>query len=343
MNILNDCNRINRPTVSVVIPTYNTDKFIVETLNSVFAQTYSNFEVVLVDDASTDNTEELVESTFVEQIATGQLIYLKNEDNLERCRSRNKGVAESDGEFIAFLDADDLWQPNHLENAIEQITKSGCDLFITYMAWTNQDNSINPQEVIRRKTREYESEFANVEIDELISRGLVSNPSGYVMKKSTFVDAGGFSTDIEQREDWELIGRLYFKCRAKTTISLIPTHFLRIHSANTSGSFKFCEDTVKIKDEMIGYIEDFNYLENRRKRLLKSLICLHVSRVAFGRKSLKDGWRNLCCSVRLTPLALLLVLKRESVSGILKEFKRITRRLVREIRSLLCRSCAESK
>lgn len=95
---------------SVIIPTYNREKFILPAIQSVLDQTFSDFELIIIDDASTDGTETIVMS-----IQDSRIIYIKNVANLERCTSRNIGIKRAVGQYICFLDSDDLYMPNHLE------------------------------------------------------------------------------------------------------------------------------------------------------------------------------------------------------------------------------------
>ena len=105
--------RISLPLVSVVIPTYNSAEFLVEALDSVSEQTYNNYEVVLIDDGSTDNTKEVVEA-YRSRI---KLNYIYQE-NQGVAAARNRGIAAAKGELIAFLDADDLFLPFKLQQQI---------------------------------------------------------------------------------------------------------------------------------------------------------------------------------------------------------------------------------
>lgn len=98
------------PFFSVIIPTYNRAQFIREALNSVLIQTFVDFELILVDDASTDNTEEIISS-----FSDNRIIYTKNDTNLERSTSRNIGIQRATGQYICFLDSDDLYLKNHLQ------------------------------------------------------------------------------------------------------------------------------------------------------------------------------------------------------------------------------------
>jgi glycosyltransferase involved in cell wall biosynthesis len=107
------------PLFSIVIPTYNRADFITETINSVLAQDDDDFEVVVVDDGSTDNTEAVVFQTF------GHLdkVRYDKQVNSERGAARNKGIAEARGRYVVFLDSDDLMRTNHLSALREIIEK----------------------------------------------------------------------------------------------------------------------------------------------------------------------------------------------------------------------------
>src|SRR5215212_5269413 len=101
------------PSVSVVIPAYNVAPYIPETLNSVFAQTFTEFEVIVVDDGSPDGEElERALKPYLDRVR-----YVRQE-NRGAGAARNRGVREARGEFIAFLDSDDLWMPEYLEKQV---------------------------------------------------------------------------------------------------------------------------------------------------------------------------------------------------------------------------------
>ena len=135
--------------VSIIMPSYNTGKFIAESIASVAAQTYTDWELIIVDDASTDNTDEVVdkftelaevnsngchpERTLEPQAIGGvegsslekRIHYLKNDRNRGAAYSRNRALREAKGKWIAFLDSDDLWAPEKLEKQIAFMTKNG--------------------------------------------------------------------------------------------------------------------------------------------------------------------------------------------------------------------------
>lgn len=101
------------PFFSVVIPTYNRAAFIKATLQSVLNQTYPNFEIIVVDNCSTDNTDQVLDSF----IRAGQIKFIKHEQNFERARSRNTGMKAARGDFLTLLDSDDYMYPNNLADA----------------------------------------------------------------------------------------------------------------------------------------------------------------------------------------------------------------------------------
>lgn len=101
------------PFFSVVIPTYNRAEFIGATLESVFAQTYDSYEVIVVDNCSTDNTQEVLEP----YISSERIRFFQNDRNRERAFSRNVGLENAKGDYVTFLDSDDLMYPDNLADA----------------------------------------------------------------------------------------------------------------------------------------------------------------------------------------------------------------------------------
>lgn len=105
------------PFFSIIIPTYNRAQYLVATLESVLKQTYPHYEILIVDDGSTDQTKQVVESF------KSPFLHYIYQDNGERGKARNKGIEAAKGEYITFLDSDDLFYPHHLQVAAEQIVR----------------------------------------------------------------------------------------------------------------------------------------------------------------------------------------------------------------------------
>lgn len=123
------------PFFSVIIPSYNRAHLIAATLRSVVSQTFTNWEIVLIDDGSTDNTKEVVES-----FADSRIKYFYQQ-NAERSAARNNGISKSTGQFICFLDSDDAWLPHHLQTMFDAIQKNNLKpaLYFTVVRWCFDD------------------------------------------------------------------------------------------------------------------------------------------------------------------------------------------------------------
>lgn len=126
--------------VSIIMPSWNTGNFIAESIQSVINQTYRKWELIIVDDCSTDNTDEVVASFRDERIK-----YLKNEKNLGAALTRNRALCEARGEWIAFLDSDDLWKPQKLEYQIEFMEKN--HFIFSYHEYEKIDEESRPLNV----------------------------------------------------------------------------------------------------------------------------------------------------------------------------------------------------
>lgn len=128
----------NMGLVSIIMPSYNTAQYIEQSIKSVIAQTYKNWELVVVDDCSTDNTDEIVEQFLTDK----RIKYLKNEHNSGAAVSRNRALREAKGKWIAFLDSDDLWMPEKLIWQIKFMKKN--NFYFSYTNYSEIDGSGKP-------------------------------------------------------------------------------------------------------------------------------------------------------------------------------------------------------
>ena len=206
------------PKVSIIIPTYNREEFITETIKSVLNQTYKDFEIIVVDDGSTDNTKQKLE-LFKSKI---KLIEQKNS---ERAIARNNGVKNSSGEYIAFLDSDDLWIKNKLENQVNFLDEKK-DFILTY----GQSLRINEHgKSIKTAKRQIQGYSGNV-FEELLFRNFIVSATPLI-RREQFERTTGFQTKYVPYEDWEfwirlsLLGKFYFFNK--------PFSYYRIHKSQS--------------------------------------------------------------------------------------------------------------
>jgi len=207
------------PKVSVVIPTYNCDLYISEAIDSVLEQTFLDYEIIIVDNSSTDRTVEFIESYNDSRI---QLIGCQNNGVI--AKSRNVGISISQGEFIAFLDGDDLWSPRKLEICIPLL--SGVfDLVYHGERWfDNQGNS---------RSVKYRAEDRS-SYSKLLAKGNNISTSSVVVKKSVLERVGGFSENPEyiSAEDYDLWMRLAMDGASFKYVDQMLGGY-RIHALNT--------------------------------------------------------------------------------------------------------------
>ena len=143
--------------VSIIMPSYNTAKFISDSINSVLSQTYSNWELIIVDDCSSDNTDEIV-SPF---LSDKRIKYLKNEKNSGAAVSRNYALREAKGKWIAFLDSDDLWEKDKLQKQIGFMEENGYKFSYTNYKEIDENSDPNgksvtgPKKITRHKMFDY--------------------------------------------------------------------------------------------------------------------------------------------------------------------------------------------
>lgn len=134
MSIQNNCEY--NPLISIITPAYNASKVIEETVNSVLAQTFNDWEMIIVDDCSTDNTYELALKLAK---SDKRIKVLKNEKNSGVAVTRNVALDSAQGKYIAFLDSDDMWMPNKLSVQFEYMEKN--DLAFTYTSYQIYDSN----------------------------------------------------------------------------------------------------------------------------------------------------------------------------------------------------------
>ncbi len=107
----------SKELVSIIVPVYNVKKYIVETMDCVRRQTYDNWELLLVEDGSSDGTAEAIED-YVKRTGDERIRLIRQPSNMGAARARNRGLAEAQGRYITYLDADDLWVPEKLERQL---------------------------------------------------------------------------------------------------------------------------------------------------------------------------------------------------------------------------------
>jgi glycosyltransferase involved in cell wall biosynthesis len=181
--------------VSVVIPAYNgTSRYLEQAIHSVLAQTYQDYEIIVVDDASTDDTGALV------QRIPG-VRYVRRDRNGGQAAARNTGAQLAQGEYLAFLDQDDLWEPSFLEEVVGALASSTTSILVHCDGYqVDEHNQILEYDAAMKHTGS---------ITQLLRGGHDVATSGSLFRKTPFDEAGGYDARLSIWEDMDLAIRLY--------------------------------------------------------------------------------------------------------------------------------------
>ena len=207
------------PLVSVIIPTYNRAVWLREALESVFSQTWRDFEVIVVDDGSTDSSEQVVGDC-------GDRVQYIRQENGGAANARNRGVAAARGEWIAFLDSDDLWLPHKLDRCMDRIRRDSQTVFVFHPMVEIDENG----GVVRgRSKRPAEGRV----LDRLFAHCFVHTPT-VVVRRDVLDEAGGFDPALEVCEDYAL----WIRIASKHPFALVnePLARRRLHKDRLSKS-----------------------------------------------------------------------------------------------------------
>ena len=222
------------PEVSVIIPAHNAAQYLPEAVDSVLGQTFNDFEILIIDDGSTDNTEEVLRRYH------SKVRYF-SQQNSGVAVTRNRGIERAQGRYIAFLDADDTWMPHKLERQMAAMAEHK-DYRICYSAFTVTGPDLAPISVSRSRRQSHALE------DLLLQGNVVATPTTVMGERALFVEAGGFDPALSQCADWDMWVRL----AALTDFLYIdePLACYRQHSSNMSRNAPLLEqDSFRVLEK----------------------------------------------------------------------------------------------
>jgi glycosyltransferase involved in cell wall biosynthesis len=274
------------PAVSVIIPAYNTVAYIAEALDTVFAQTFTDFEVIVINDGSpdTDQLEKVLEP-YLERI-----VYLKQE-NRGPSAARNAGIRRSRGEFLAFLDSDDIWDREYLASQMEYFQKDA-KLDLIYSDFLYHGDS----EKSGKSYMEMYPPKGRVTFENLMKREYLIFPSTTVLRKSAVVGAGLFDEDLHRSEDFDLFIRIAHRGgKIAYHRKALARRLIHLESLSFVGT-----RMLDAEDKVLRKLDKTLDLTPRQRRLLQRRIaqplaeqeadqgkeCLRVADYSGARKSL---------------------------------------------------------
>jgi glycosyltransferase involved in cell wall biosynthesis len=269
------------PFFSIIIPVYNREKTILRAVNSVLSQSFSNFEIVIIDDASTDSTNNIVQ-----EIADERISIITNSENIERCNSRNKGILNSKGKYICFLDSDDYHLPSHLHALHEAIQKNNEEPGFYF---TNAVNELEDGERQKRSCPNFEEHNSF----EYILRYTI-NPQRWAVQKEVFLKHL-FDPEVTIAEDMDTSLRMlnagvpFFHVQEVTTVYVQALDSFSHGDPQKSEKELFYFKRIFAKREFKGRLPNLEC-----KRLL-SLCYFHIS---IKNETIGDYWAMYINSIK---------------------------------------------
>jgi glycosyltransferase involved in cell wall biosynthesis len=187
---------MSKPTVSVVTPTYNRAHLIGRALRSVLSQSFQDFEVLVMDDASTDDTAAVVRA-----FSDARIQHVHSEHRLGPAAQRNRGMARARGEFVAFQDSDDEWLLDKLEKQVQRLRELPEEVAVTQCAVLRHETSGYVQRLANRLPRGREG-------SEVLRNNANTFTQAWLARKDALLSMGGFDESIRVSEDWEFLIRI---------------------------------------------------------------------------------------------------------------------------------------
>ncbi|MGB5963091.1 MAG: glycosyltransferase family A protein [Coleofasciculaceae cyanobacterium] len=283
----------NSFVVSVIIPAYNAERTILETIASVQQQTFSDFEIIVINDGSTDRTLELVQGIQDERVK------IFSYENGGLPVARNRGISRAKGEFIAFIDADDMWTSDKLELQVA-ILQQHPEAGVAY-SWSRFMNE--------RGELSYVVDDRHIEgnvYEKLLLNNFLNNGSSLLVRREAIESAGKFDPTLKSCEDWDF----YLRLAAKWSFVLVPKPQILYRQSSTAMTSKIdvmeSAALITIERAYQAAPPKLQYLKNQTlARLDLYFARQYLERSTSGIKEINLAGQKLWKSIRLHPPVLL--------------------------------------
>ena len=254
---------MNYPKVSIIIPTYNRANLLSRAIKSILNQTFKDFELIIVDDGSTDNTRQVVEKF---QKEDSRIKYIWQENSGAPARPKNTGIKNSTGEYIAFLDDDDEWLPEKLEKQLKLFENSeknnlgfvGCNFYI------NEDNKTKLYKIPKMK-----NVFKN-----LLEGVVINGSSGIMIKKLVIGNVGLFDENFKSSEDWDL----WIRISQKYDFDFIKEFLFKryFHGGNLTKTGSYCTKIKELKYLLEKYQSSYKKFPIIYSKILRNIGTIYL-------------------------------------------------------------------
>lgn len=279
--------------VSVVLPTYNCASYVIAAVESVLQQTSTNYELIIVDDGSTDETEQVL-APYLRNY--GNIRYIKQE-NKGHAGARNTGIRAALGDYIAFIDSDDKWLPEKLQEqvqAFEEDPEVGLVYCNVYGFGENQEVRVRGPQLTLEQLQEYSGYI----FDNLYFRKIIITTTTVMIRKNCIDDVGIFDENMTRygSEDRELFLRVLWKYKAKYINK--PLAMYRNRSDSEGQNY---EKMIKGQEYVYEKITSLYGLPQSAKRAVMSKMYQEWAREFYAKGRFADGLTNQVKAIRANP------------------------------------------
>lgn len=271
------------PKVSVIIPTYNRGSLIARAINSVLSQTFKDFEIIVIDDGSTDNTQEVLESF------EGEIRYVYQQ-NGGIAKARNRGIELAQGNYIAFLDSDDYWAPEKLALQVRVLDfNPKVGIVYSRMPIVNEAGHVlgmKPNGVSGRNFHELLRVWGDLPTSSVMTR------------KDCFSKVGVFDPELPPMEDIDMWIRISYKYDLFEIEGKTIAYYWRHDHQVTQDHIKVYRGLVKIHEKILK-----TFPEAPKELITKKLVSNQyiLSRLYFRKKMYHEAFAYLCQALRRVP------------------------------------------
>ena len=244
------------PVVSIIIPTYNRSKLLPRAVKAILNQTFNDFELIIVDDGSTDNTYEVIKCFRDSRIA-----YIRHDQNTGGSAARNSGIKTSRGTYIAFLDSDDEWLPTKVQKQMDLFNRSSerVGLIYTWLEHVFEDGRVRYSKPTVRG-RPYKH---------LLVRNLIGSTSSVIIMKDALLLVDGFDESLPARQDMDL----WVRVTEHFDIDFVQEVLTRIYHSH--GSERISSSKVRLLNART------LFYQKHKNRLMKEKVAhLHLCDIA---------------------------------------------------------------
>lgn len=262
--------------VSIITPTYQREKDILDrALKSIINQSYRNIEIIIVDDNPEDSVYRREINKYINTIKDERILYIKNKNNLGGALSRNVGIKNAHGDYITFLDDDDIYLKNKIKNQLSYMIRENLDLTFTNLKIVNEDNKI-----VDQRSFDFIESFEN---DELMRYHLTRNLTGtptFMFKSEMLRDIGGFD-DVKMGHEFYL---MYKAIKNGLKIGHIPVSDVRAYRTK-SKSISNGDNKISGENEIYNFRKSHYDILNKQEQKIVEFRHRAVLAVAYKRRS----------------------------------------------------------